>query len=136
MPEEPNQSTKRELQSTKRELQSTKRELQSTKRELQSTKRIKDVATDYGDFGAAGNYTVSTDIAGEEKVLISAGCIRVLDGGELNILTDVGLMVFVRPGHVEERVTGSAESENARGQCRNKITARSGADDLGRKPPR
>ena len=90
MPEEPNQATKRELQSTKRELQSTKRELQSTKRELQSTKRIKDVATDYGDFGAAGNYTVNTDIAGEEKVLISAGCIRVLDGGELNILTDVG----------------------------------------------
>jgi len=84
------QSTKRELQSTKRELQSTKRELQSTKREFQSTKRITDIATEYGDLGAAGNYTVNTSIAGEEKVPIIASSIRVLGGGELNFLTDTG----------------------------------------------
>ena len=95
MPEDPNESTKRELQSTKRELQSTKRELQSTKRELQSTKRIKEMAIDHWDFGAAGVYIV--EIAGQEKE-ISGSCIRVLDRGELNILTDAGLWFLFAQG--------------------------------------
>jgi len=81
-------ATKRELQSTKRELQTTKRELQSTKRELQSTKRIMGTATEYWDFGAPGDYTVMID--GKEVAITSASCIRVLDHGELNILTDKG----------------------------------------------
>ena len=55
-----------------------------------STKRITDIATEYGDLGAAGNYTVNTSIAGEEKVPIIASSIRVLGGGELNFLTDTG----------------------------------------------
>ena len=82
------EATKRELQSTKRELQTTKRELESTKRELQSTKRIKDTATEYWDFGAPGDYTVMID--GKEVEITAASCIRVLDHGELNILTDKG----------------------------------------------
>ena len=78
--------TKRELRSTKRELRSTKRELDSTKRELRSTKQMTGTAGEYWDFGAPGDYLVTTD----KEIPITASCIRVLARGDLNILTDTG----------------------------------------------
>jgi len=40
-------------------------------------------------------------------------------------------MVFVRPGHLEERATDSARSENARGQGLSQVTAQGVPDEPG-----
>jgi hypothetical protein len=76
-------------QETKRAGLSTKRAGLSTKHAGLSTKGFAEEMTEqFSKFGAYGDYTVKTP---EGELLISGAiAIRVLDHGELNLVTDTG----------------------------------------------
>lgn len=62
----------------------------STKRLGSTTKRLTEGMTEkYSTFGASGDYTVTIP-DGKEVPITSAITVRVLDHGELNLVTDSG----------------------------------------------
>jgi hypothetical protein len=71
------------------EEQQTKRAGLSTKRAGVTTKRFAEMTEQYSDFGAEGDYTVTLTTE-KEYTIKSAISIRVLDHGELNLVTDSG----------------------------------------------
>jgi hypothetical protein len=87
-----------EVQLMKRAGETTKRAGETTKRAGETTKRLAEIsetAEAYFDSGADGDYTVTTPNG--EPVNIKAIAIRVLDHGELNLLTDTGRWFLFAP---------------------------------------
>jgi hypothetical protein len=79
------------------EVQLTKRAGPTTKRAGPTTKRLAEMLMgDYSESGAYGDYTV-TKHGGERIQIKGAMAIRVLDRGELNLLTDTGRWYLFAP---------------------------------------
>jgi hypothetical protein len=69
----------------------------TTKRLGRTTKRSADEMTEkYSTFGAYGDYTVTTS-DGKKVPIASAISIRMLDHGELNLVTDAGRWFLFAP---------------------------------------
>lgn len=76
---------------------STKHLGSSTKHLGSSTKRLAEEMTEtYADFGAYGDYVITTD-DGSKLPVFNAITIRVLDRGELNLVTDSGRWFLFAP---------------------------------------
>jgi hypothetical protein len=73
------------------ESEATKHIGTSTKHIGTSTKsNAEDVTNTYSSFGSFGDYVVITTPDGESGTVYEAVTIRVLDHGELNLITDTG----------------------------------------------
>jgi hypothetical protein len=82
---------------TKHTGSSTKHTGSSTKHTGSSTKRFAEEMPDtYADFGAYGDYVVTTH-DGTELPIFNAITIRVLERGELNLVTDSGRWFLFAP---------------------------------------
>jgi hypothetical protein len=78
-----------EVQPMKRSGETTKRSGETTKRSGETTKRIEEMRKAYSNSGADGDYTVTLS-DGEPIPIQGAITIKVLDHGELNLVTDTG----------------------------------------------
>jgi len=91
------QLTKRFGRSTKHFGSSTKHFGSSTKHFGSSTKGLTEMMMEeYWESGADGDYTVTTT-GGNRMTVSGAIAIRVLDHGELNLLTDAGRWYLFAP---------------------------------------
>lgn len=80
----------------KKEEQPTKRAGETTKRAGETTKRIDETREAYSNSGGDGDYMVTTH-DGKEIPIKGAITIKVLDHGELNLLTDTGRWYLFAP---------------------------------------
>jgi hypothetical protein len=82
-------------QETKRFPDTTKRFPDTTKRIDEFSQRIDATKIAYSDAGAYGRYVVK--VAGGDEFTVAAISIRVLNNGELNLLTDQGRWILFAP---------------------------------------
>lgn len=80
----------------KKEEQPTKRAGETTKRAGETTKGIDQTREAYSNSGGGGDYMVTTT-DGKEIPITGAITIKVLDHGELNLLTDTGRWFLFAP---------------------------------------
>jgi hypothetical protein len=83
--------------STKRQGTTEKRQGTTEKRQGTTEKGLaEEMPQTYGDFGAYGDYVITTKDG--EFPVFNAVTIRVLDHGELNLITDSGRWFLFAPG--------------------------------------
>jgi hypothetical protein len=82
---------------TNGEGQPTKRSGATTKRSGATTKRFAETMEAYSESGAYGDYIVATPAGKAPITITGAVTIRVLDHGELNLVTDTGRWYLFAP---------------------------------------
>jgi hypothetical protein len=98
------------------EVQQMKRLGRTTKHLGSSTKALTEMAMDeHSESGAYGDYTV-TDADGKQIPIHGATAIRVLDHGELNLMTDAGRWYLFAPNAWRTAVPTQPQPGNSDGK--------------------